>query len=132
MATLGSARAVSASREVGTLEAGKRADVLVLDGDPLADLSALQRIHADICVRASRPPRCDEAAKKSRTPGDRDELRPSDLRFPSHVTRRPGPEEAGACAISATRAESLGSTASGWPSISCGRRSSTTCPSSRH
>ena len=46
MATLGSARCLGIDREVGTLEAGKRADVLVLDGDPLVDLSALQRIHA--------------------------------------------------------------------------------------
>jgi imidazolonepropionase-like amidohydrolase len=46
MATAGSARCLGVDREVGTLEPGKRADVLVLDGDPLTDLFALQRIHA--------------------------------------------------------------------------------------
>jgi imidazolonepropionase-like amidohydrolase len=29
--------------EIGTLEAGKQADLLVVDGDPLADISILRR-----------------------------------------------------------------------------------------
>jgi imidazolonepropionase-like amidohydrolase len=29
--------------DIGTLEAGKRADVLVVDGDPLADITVLQK-----------------------------------------------------------------------------------------
>jgi imidazolonepropionase-like amidohydrolase len=43
-ATGGAAGALRQERELGTLEAGKRADLLVLDGDPLADLGALQRV----------------------------------------------------------------------------------------
>jgi imidazolonepropionase-like amidohydrolase len=46
MATRDSARCLGLDREVGTLEVGKRADVLVVDGDPLADLAALERVHA--------------------------------------------------------------------------------------
>lgn len=44
---------------LGTLEAGKLADVLVVGGDPLADLNALSRvrlvIHDGINIRAERP-----------------------------------------------------------------------------
>jgi imidazolonepropionase-like amidohydrolase len=44
---------------LGTLEAGKIADVLVVRGDPLADLNALSRvrlvIHDGINIRAERP-----------------------------------------------------------------------------
>lgn len=32
--------------EIGTLEDGKRADMVLLDGDPLADVSAYRRVHA--------------------------------------------------------------------------------------
>ena len=32
--------------DVGTLEPGKLADLLIVDGDPLADLSALLRVRA--------------------------------------------------------------------------------------
>ena len=31
--------------ELGTLEAGKRADLVVLDADPLADIANLRKIH---------------------------------------------------------------------------------------
>ena len=43
-ATLGSARALGLEDEVGTLLPGRAADLVVLDGDPLADLSAVDRI----------------------------------------------------------------------------------------
>jgi imidazolonepropionase-like amidohydrolase len=46
MATRWSAECLGVAGEVGTLEPGKLADLLVLDGDPLADLSAVERIHA--------------------------------------------------------------------------------------
>jgi imidazolonepropionase-like amidohydrolase len=38
------AEACRVDREVGTLEVGKRADLIALDGDPLKDLSALERV----------------------------------------------------------------------------------------
>ena len=40
-ATRNSARSCDMESELGTLEAGKLADVLVVDGDPLADVKAL-------------------------------------------------------------------------------------------
>jgi imidazolonepropionase-like amidohydrolase len=40
-ATRNGARSCNMESEVGTLEAGKLADVLVVDGDPLADVQAL-------------------------------------------------------------------------------------------
>ena len=45
-ATLESARSMGLDREVGSLEAGKLADLLVVDGDPTADVSALSRVVA--------------------------------------------------------------------------------------
>jgi imidazolonepropionase-like amidohydrolase len=41
--TRGSARAIGLEAELGTVEVGKVADLLVVQGDPLADLSALAR-----------------------------------------------------------------------------------------
>jgi hypothetical protein len=43
-ATIVPARAMKKDKELGTIEAGKRADFLVVDGDPLADIRALRRI----------------------------------------------------------------------------------------
>jgi imidazolonepropionase-like amidohydrolase len=43
-ATFGSARAMGREAELGTLEKGKLADLLVLDADPLADVVNLRRI----------------------------------------------------------------------------------------
>jgi len=46
MATKWSAECLGIADQVGTLEPGKLADLVVLDGDPLADLAALEQIHA--------------------------------------------------------------------------------------
>jgi imidazolonepropionase-like amidohydrolase len=43
-ATVVPARAMGLANELGTIEAGKRADLIVVDGDPLADIGALRRI----------------------------------------------------------------------------------------
>jgi imidazolonepropionase-like amidohydrolase len=43
-ATIVPARAMKRDRELGTVEAGKRADFLLVDGDPLADIRALRKI----------------------------------------------------------------------------------------
>ena len=39
------AEAVGMADRIGTLEAGKLADIVVVDGDPLTDIAAMQRIH---------------------------------------------------------------------------------------
>jgi imidazolonepropionase-like amidohydrolase len=44
-ATRDAARVFAAKPEIGTLERGKLADLLILDGDPLVDLAALQSPH---------------------------------------------------------------------------------------
>ena len=44
-ATSGAARVFAAKPEIGTLEPGKLADLLVLDADPLADVANLKRIN---------------------------------------------------------------------------------------
>lgn len=44
LATLGSARVMGMEREAGSVEAGKRADLILIDGDPLADFSAMRRV----------------------------------------------------------------------------------------
>jgi imidazolonepropionase-like amidohydrolase len=43
-ATRGGAEACRVDREVGTLEPGKRADLIAVDGDPLADIAAVGRV----------------------------------------------------------------------------------------
>jgi len=44
-ATVNGARAMGLERQAGTLAAGKLADIVVLDADPLADVQNLSRIH---------------------------------------------------------------------------------------
>ena len=44
-ATSRAAAAIGVANEVGTIQVGKQADLVVLDGDPLSDLSAFGRIH---------------------------------------------------------------------------------------
>jgi imidazolonepropionase-like amidohydrolase len=47
-ATLVPARVMGMERQAGTVEAGKAADLLLLDADPLADISNTRRIHTVI------------------------------------------------------------------------------------
>jgi len=44
-ATIVSARAVGLDKELGTVEVGKRADLLILDADPLASVANTRKIH---------------------------------------------------------------------------------------
>jgi imidazolonepropionase-like amidohydrolase len=43
IATLNGARAMGVSDRLGTVEAGKDADLVVVDGDPLVDITATRR-----------------------------------------------------------------------------------------
>jgi imidazolonepropionase-like amidohydrolase len=43
-ATIVSARAMNLDRETGTVEAGKRADLILVDGNPLEDIRNLRRV----------------------------------------------------------------------------------------
>ena len=45
-ATVGPAEYLGLSDSLGTIEAGKAAELVVLDGDPLADISNVRRVHA--------------------------------------------------------------------------------------
>jgi enamidase len=42
--TLNGARFLGRDSDVGSVEVGKRADLLLIDGDPVADITALQRM----------------------------------------------------------------------------------------
>jgi imidazolonepropionase-like amidohydrolase len=44
MATAGNARILGMDEEIGTIESGKLADLVAVDGDPLSDISALDRV----------------------------------------------------------------------------------------
>jgi imidazolonepropionase-like amidohydrolase len=52
-ATRNAARACNMESELGSLEAGKLADVIVVDGDPLQDLRALS--HVRLVIREGTP-----------------------------------------------------------------------------
>ncbi|MFN2284643.1 MAG: amidohydrolase family protein, partial [Anaerolineae bacterium] len=58
-ATHNAAHVCGLENDLGTLEAGKAADVLVVDGDPLQDLQALENIrlviHNGVIIRDERP-----------------------------------------------------------------------------
>jgi imidazolonepropionase-like amidohydrolase len=43
-ATRGAAEMLGLEKEIGTVEVGKRADLVVVDGDPSRDLEALRRV----------------------------------------------------------------------------------------
>ena len=43
-ATIVSARSMKLDRESGTIEPGKRADLILVDGDPLTDIRLLRRV----------------------------------------------------------------------------------------
>jgi imidazolonepropionase-like amidohydrolase len=64
-ATAGGAEALSIADDVGTLSAGKRADVIALDGNPLLDPSALERVV--FVMQAGRTLRAKSAAACSRS-----------------------------------------------------------------
>ncbi len=50
------ARMLGRQDEIGTLEVGKRADFVVVDGDPLTDLRALRRIRWTVKDGVARTP----------------------------------------------------------------------------
>jgi imidazolonepropionase-like amidohydrolase len=43
--TINAARMLGREKEQGTVEAGERADMLILDADPLADIRNITKIH---------------------------------------------------------------------------------------
>jgi imidazolonepropionase-like amidohydrolase len=44
LATLGAARVMGQDAQVGSVEKGKRADLILVDGNPLQNFSALRRV----------------------------------------------------------------------------------------
>ncbi|QBI19856.1 amidohydrolase family protein [Egibacter rhizosphaerae] len=58
-ATLEPVRWLGAADQLGTLEVGKRADLIAVEGDPLADIAALRRLH--LVLRDGRVARDDRA-----------------------------------------------------------------------
>jgi len=66
-ATRNGARAMGLGDETGTLEAGKLADLLVIDGDPLADITVLQDRAKLLAVIKGGAPFVDRLAPLERT-----------------------------------------------------------------
>jgi hypothetical protein len=49
IATIGSARVMGKDREAGSIAVGKRADLVLLDGDPTRDIAAVRNTDAVVC-----------------------------------------------------------------------------------
>jgi imidazolonepropionase-like amidohydrolase len=49
LATLGAARAMGLDREAGSIAPGKRADLVLVDGDPTRDIAAVRNTDIVIC-----------------------------------------------------------------------------------
>jgi imidazolonepropionase-like amidohydrolase len=56
IATIGSARVMHAEREAGSIAAGKRADLVLIDGDPTRDISAVRNTSVVVCRGAIYDP----------------------------------------------------------------------------
>ena len=69
-ATLDAARALGRERDLGSVEAGKLADLVVLDASPLEDVRNLARVHAVVKGGVARapgeilPPSAEEEAQR--------------------------------------------------------------------
>jgi len=49
LATLGAARVMGAERDSGSIAVGKRADLVLVDGDPTRDIAAIRNTDAVVC-----------------------------------------------------------------------------------
>jgi len=49
LATLGAARVMAADRDAGSIAPGKRADLVLVDGDPTRDISAIRKTDTVVC-----------------------------------------------------------------------------------
>ena len=56
-ATIATARAVGVEKESGSLEVGKRGDVLLLDADPLADIHNTRKVWRTVAAGAVYEPK---------------------------------------------------------------------------
>jgi imidazolonepropionase-like amidohydrolase len=71
VATLEPARYLAATDSLGSIAAGKLADLIVLDGDPTADIRNTRRIHLVVangwvCDAAARTALIDEVKRAAR------------------------------------------------------------------
>jgi imidazolonepropionase-like amidohydrolase len=72
VSTRGGAELLGMEDRIGTLEPGKEADLLVVDGDPLQDISLLSRLEALLLVMQGGKPVA--GPMKSQFPVERPEL----------------------------------------------------------
>jgi imidazolonepropionase-like amidohydrolase len=56
LATLGAARVMGADRDAGSIAVGKRADLVLIDGDPTSDIATIRRTDAVVCRGAVYDP----------------------------------------------------------------------------